>query len=69
MQLVFFNTFLMIAILFSHNKLTELPTELWSLTNLRCLHLQQNLLEQLPADLGQLCHLEDLVSTKNVYGN
>lgn len=50
------------AVLFSHNKLVELPTELWSLTNLRCLHLQQNLLEQLPADLGQLRHLEDLVS-------
>ncbi|KAI5109366.1 leucine-rich repeat-containing protein 40, partial [Silurus meridionalis] len=57
--------FLMITVLFSHNKLTELPTELWRLTNLRCLHLQQNLLELLPADLGQLCHLEDLDVSNN----
>lgn len=64
-----FHTFLMVAVLFSHNKLTELPTELWSLTNLRCLHLQQNLLEQLPAELGQLCQLEDFVSMKTLYRN
>lgn len=46
----------------SHNKLTELPSGLWRLTNLRCLHLQQNLIEQIPQDLGQLVNLDDLVS-------
>lgn len=59
----------MAALVFSHNKLTELPTELWRLTNLRCLHLQQNLLKQLHTDLGQLYHLEDLVSNKTLYNN
>lgn len=46
----------------SKNKLTELPSGLWRLTNLRCLHLQQNLIEQIPQDLGQLVNLDDLVS-------
>ncbi len=50
----------------SHNKLTELPSGLWRLTNLQCLHLQQNLIEQIPQDLGQLVNLDDLVSDSDL---
>lgn len=50
----------------SHNKLTELPSGLWRLTDLRCLHLQQNLIEQIPQDLGQLVNLDDLVSDRDL---
>uniref|UniRef100_A0A8C1QCR1 Leucine rich repeat containing 40 n=1 Tax=Cyprinus carpio TaxID=7962 RepID=A0A8C1QCR1_CYPCA len=49
----------------SKNKLTELPSGLWRLTNLRCLHLQQNLIEQIPQDLGQLVNLDDLDLSDN----
>ena len=46
---------------FSHNKLKELPLELWGLTNLRSLHLQQNQLEGLPQEIAQLINLDEIV--------
>ena len=45
----------------SHNKLKELPVEVWSLKNLRCLHLQHNQLEELCAEVAQLTDLEEMV--------
>ena len=40
--------------------LSELPPELWQLTNLQELDLGNNQLSQLPSDIGQLTNLQSL---------
>lgn len=47
----------------SHNQLTALPFEVWTLKNLLSLSVQQNLLEILPEELGELENLMELVRT------
>lgn len=47
----------------SHNQLRSLPVEVFTLKNLHSLSLQQNLLESLPEELGQLENLTELVTT------
>uniref|UniRef100_A0A4W5P7H9 Leucine-rich repeat protein SHOC-2 n=1 Tax=Hucho hucho TaxID=62062 RepID=A0A4W5P7H9_9TELE len=49
----------------NHNKLKELPEEVWSLKNLTCLQLQQNLLEHLPEGVGLLTNLDDIDLSNN----
>lgn len=51
----------LLFIVFSHNKIKELPVELWGLTNLRSIHLQQNQLDYLPQEIGQLINLDEIV--------
>lgn len=46
----------------SHNQLKTLPVEVCTLKNLHSLTLQQNLLESLPEELGQLENLTELVT-------
>jgi hypothetical protein len=40
--------------------LTQLPPELWQLTNLQELYLDNNQLSQLPPEIGQLTNLQEL---------
>lgn len=47
----------------SHNQLRSLPVEVFTFKNLHSLSLQQNLLESLPEELGQLENLFELVTT------
>lgn len=49
----------------SHNQLRSLPVAVCTLKNLCSLTLQQNLLESLPEELGQLENLTELV-TKHI---
>ncbi len=45
--------------------LTQLPPELWQLTNLQELYLENNQLSQLPPEIGQLTNLQTLVIHHN----
>ncbi len=45
--------------------LTELPTEIYQLTNLNELHLAKNQLTELPAEIGQLSQIEKLSLYRN----
>jgi Leucine-rich repeat (LRR) protein len=45
--------------------LTQLPPELWQLTNLQELYLDNNLLNQLPPEIGLLTNLQQLHLTNN----
>src|SRR6266704_2401120 len=45
--------------------LTQLPPELWQLTNLHELYLDNNQLSQLPPEIGQLTNLQTLVIHNN----
>lgn len=58
------NRILFVCFLTSHNQLSSLPVEVFTLKNLRCLTLQQNLLENLPEELGQLQNLTELVKSE-----
>ncbi|XP_048457834.1 leucine-rich repeat-containing protein 40 isoform X2 [Rhincodon typus] len=49
----------------SHNKLKELPDELWNLTSLRSLYLHHNELERIQEGIGKLIHLEELDVSSN----
>lgn len=44
----------------THNKLEQLPPEMAKLTALRKLFIEQNCITELPAQLGNLTHLEVL---------
>lgn len=60
--------FIWVFFLASHNQLSSLPVEMFTLKNLRCLTLQQNLLENLPEELGQLQNLTELVKSDRLTG-
>src|SRR6266436_2952057 len=45
--------------------LTQLPPELWQLTNLQEIYLDNNQLSQLPPDIGKLTNLQDLWLSRN----
>lgn len=53
----------------SHNQITSLPVEVCTLKNLCGINLQQNQLETLPDELGQLENLTQLVTTTYVVSN
>ncbi len=46
--------------------LTQLPPELWQLTNLQEIYLDNNQLSQLPPDIGKLTNLQELKLGKNL---
>jgi len=52
--------FLLKALDWSHRKLTNLPSGLFLLRNLRELDLTENQLTTLPAEMGELSNLEEL---------
>lgn len=53
----------------SHNQLKSFPVEVCFLKNLRCLTVQQNLVESLPQEIGQLENLTELVTNRNVHAH
>ena len=50
----------------SHNKLSSLPPELFSCPTLVYLHLEHNCLTELPEEIGQLSHIDNLVSNQDL---
>ncbi|HEY6285032.1 MAG TPA: COR domain-containing protein, partial [Ktedonobacteraceae bacterium] len=49
----------------NNNQLSQLPPELWQLTNLQTLYLHQNQLSQLPPGISQLTNLQNLSLNEN----
>ena len=54
-----------ISLYFSRNRLTELPSCVGKVKNLKSLHIEYNKISQLCEEMGELIHLEDLVITRD----
>ena len=52
-----------VSLYFSRNRLTELPSCVGKVKNLKSLHIEYNKISKLCEEMGELIHLEDLVIT------
>ena len=52
-----------LSLYFSRNRLTELPSCVGKVKNLKSLHIEYNKISKLCEEMGELIHLEDLVIT------